>query len=140
FMNTLLTQSSGYINGDVTVRGSSAKPDINGSLQFNNADFVLVPLGSRFAVDREKITLDNEGFVFNKFAIRDSANNSLTLDGRVYTSNLVNYRFDLDVDARNFQVLNSVKDRDKIYYGRMNVTTNLHIGGTELQPEADGTI
>jgi hypothetical protein len=136
----LLSNSSGFINGQVSVRGTSSQPDIDGDLNFNDASFVLTTLGSRFNVDNERISLNNEGFVFDKFAILDSSGNRLTFDGRILTSNFANYTFDLDVDARNFQVLNSVKDRDKIYYGKMNITTNLHITGTEIRPVADGSI
>lgn len=139
-MGGLLANSSGFINGNVKIAGTSSSPDIDGNLNFNNTSFVLGPLGSRFNVDNERINVTNNGFVFDNFTIRDSSNNRMTIDGNVNTANFVNYEFDLDVNARNFQVLNSVKDRDKIYYGKMNITTDLHISGTEVRPSADGNI
>jgi hypothetical protein len=37
-------------------------------------------------------------------------------------------------------VLNSTKSQNKLYYGKLNVSTNLHIAGTELRPVVDGSL
>jgi hypothetical protein len=78
--------------------------------------------------------------VFDHFTIKDSAGNRLDIHGRVITNNFSRYNYDLEINARNFQVMNTEKDRDKIYYGSLNVDARLHVKGTELKPMADGTI
>ena len=47
--------------------------------------------------------------MFNNFTIKDSANNSLTLNGAIITNNFINYEFNLKVAAKNFELLNSTR-------------------------------
>lgn len=135
-----ISNASGAINGNVKIAGTAGKPDINGDLNFNNASFAITALGSQFKVDNEKISVTNDGIVFNNFTIRDSTNNALTIDGNILTNNFINYDFNLSVNATNFMVLNSTKSQSKLYYGKLNVSTNLHIAGTELKPVIDGSL
>src|SRR5207237_4927001 len=70
----------------------------------------------------------------------DSANNALTINGTVTTSNFINYTFGLDVDAKNFRAVNTTSKENKLYYGQLYLSTNLHIAGTETKPIVDGTL
>ncbi|MGZ8538197.1 MAG: translocation/assembly module TamB domain-containing protein, partial [Flavisolibacter sp.] len=135
-----ITNASGSVNGKVSIRGSTSDPDVKGELNFNNASFAMKMLGAQFRIDDEKLLVSENGFVFDNFVIRDTLNNPLTLDGTVLTSNFINYDFNLDVNATNFEVLNSIKSKGQLYYGKLNVTSNLHISGTEVRPVVDGTI
>jgi hypothetical protein len=58
----------------------------------------------------------------------------------VSTSNFINYKFGLDVDAKNFRAVNTTKKDNSLYYGQMYLSTNLHIAGTESAPIVDGTL
>lgn len=136
----LISNSSGAINGHVSIKGTTSKPDVKGDLNFDNASFAMNMLGSQFRIDNEKISVTENGFVFDNFTIRDSVNNTLSIDGTVLTTNFINYDFNLDVNARNFEVLNSTKAQNKLYYGKLNITSDLHIAGTEVRPVVDGNL
>ncbi|WP_276483792.1 translocation/assembly module TamB domain-containing protein [Paraflavitalea pollutisoli] len=146
-MNTLegvsmgsIRKASGTATGQFAVKGTIDKPSVNGELNFNKA--ILTPsfLGSPIKIDQTGIKMTDEGVVFDKFTLRDSANNTATLDGTAYTTNFSNYKFDLDFDARNFQALNSTKKDNNLYYGALFFNSNLHIKGTELHPVVDGSL
>lgn len=139
-MASAITNASGAVNGTIRITGTSAKPVVNGDLNFNKASFALTPLGSQFKIDNEKITVTQDGFVFNNFTIHDSANNALTINGNILTNNFINYNFNLDVTANNFMALNSTKAQNKLYYGKLNISSNLHIAGTEVKPVVSGTL
>ena len=135
-----ITNASGAINGNVRIAGTANKPAINGDLNFAKASFAISMLGTQFKVDNEKISVTNDGLTFNNFTIRDSANNALSIDGNILTSNFINYNFNLSARAQNFMVLNSTKAQNQLYYGKLNISTNLHIAGTELKPVVDGSL
>jgi translocation and assembly module TamB len=135
-----ISNASGSVNGNVRIAGTASKPAINGSLGFDNASFALTLLGSQFKVDNEKLTVTQDGFQFNNFTIRDSANNALTIDGSVLTNNFINYNFNLTVSARNFLVMNSTKKQNPLYYGKLNISADAHISGTEVKPVVDGSL
>lgn len=139
-LSPLLSNASGAINGTVKIGGTAGKPAINGNLNFDNASFALTMLGSQFRVDNEKLSVTENGFVFDNFTIRDSTNNTLTIDGNVLTSNFINYDFNLDVTARNFLAMNSTKAQNKLYYGKLNISADLHVAGNEQTPVVDGSV
>jgi hypothetical protein len=115
-------------------------PKIQGTINFDSSSVSTTLLGGPLTINNEKLDVTEDGFVFNNFTIRDSANNALNLNGNVTTTNFINYGFNLDVDAKNFRALNTTNKDNKIYYGQLYLTSNLHIGGTELKPVLDGSI
>ncbi|MGZ5133662.1 MAG: translocation/assembly module TamB domain-containing protein [Flavitalea sp.] len=135
-----LGRASGHIDGKLDINGTFAKPDVNGSLNFNKVGFTPAILGNYFMVDQERININQAGILFDTFTIKDSINNNLVLDGYAYTSNFINYRFDLDIKADNFQALNTTKRNNALYYGKLYFSSDLHVAGTEKLPVVDGAI
>ncbi|MEP7257698.1 MAG: translocation/assembly module TamB domain-containing protein [Flavitalea sp.] len=135
-----ITQAKGFMGGKFDVKGTFEKPDVNGHLDFNQTGFSPSALGSYFTIDKESIVINQEGIKFDQFSIRDSSGNELNLDGAAYTSNFMNYTFNLDLTADNFQALNSVKKRGSLFYGQFYFDTDLHIKGTEVKPVVDGNL
>jgi len=136
----MIKNASGSVNGNIAISGTANQPKINGPLNFDKASFATTVLGSQFKIDGEKIDVTENGFHFNDFVVRDTANNELKLNGTIQTPNFINYNFDFDLNANNFQVLNTTKKESKIYYGKMVITSNLHVGGTETAPDINGNI
>jgi hypothetical protein len=139
-MASVFNNASGSVNGDIRVIGNLSNPDIKGDLNFNKASFALTMLGSQFNIDNEKLSVSEDGFTFQSFSIKDSANNALTLNGSINTNNFINYRFNLYVNADNFLLLNSQKLPNSIYYGRLNISSDLHLSGNEQRPVLDGAL
>lgn len=139
-LSDFVTRATGGINGNVSIEGTSTQPKIQGTLNFDSAAVSTTLLGGPLTIHNEKLEVTENGFAFNNFTIRDSANNALNLNGDVTTSNFINYGFDLDVDARNFRAINTTKKESDIYYGDLVISTDLHISGTEAAPSVDGSI
>src|SRR5690606_28842197 len=97
-------------------------------------------LNSYFSIDQEKIRFDRTGIHFDQFEIKDSAQNTLVVDGLAATQNFVNYNFDMDIRARDFRALNSTKKDNKLFYGQLYFNTNLKVKGTEAAPAIDGRL
>jgi translocation and assembly module TamB len=136
-----IRNGKGFIKGKVSLQGKTVAPDIDGSIGFNDASMVVAMLNNEFKVDNEQIiAVDNVGLKFNRFTVRDAAENRLTINGSVLTTNYVNYQFDLNLRANNFQGLNSSQINSKLYYGKLFFDTNLRITGTENAPVVDGTL
>ena len=136
----MLSNASGYLSGKVNINGSAAAPKIDGGISFYRADFVATMLNSQFKIDDETIKVDNEGIKLNTFTIKDSANNTLVIDGAAYTKNFINYKFDMTVKANDFRAINSTKLDNPLYYGQLYFTSAIDIKGTETSPVVDGTL
>ncbi len=140
FSNDMIKDATGSLNGKFDVTGTLARPIVKGDLNFNKAGFNLSMLNSYFTIDQEKIRVNEEGLRFDRFEIKDSAQNSLRIDGLAATTNFTNYNFDLDIRANNFRALNSTKRDNKIFYGQLYFNTNLKVKGTEAAPAIDGRL
>lgn len=137
---TFVTKASGTITGNIAVKGTTTQPKLNGSLSFDSASVITTVLGGPLSISNEKLTVNETGFQFADFSIRDSANNALTINGTVATTNFINYTFGLDVDAKNFRAVNTTQKENNLYYGAVYLSTNLHIAGTESAPIVDGSL
>src|SRR4030095_16964418 len=135
-----IKNASGAVNGNISIRGTVTNPVVQGGLNFDKASFALTLLGSQYHLDNQKLSVNPDGFVFNNFTLKDSAGNSLILNGTVSTNNFINYEFNLKLTAENFQILNSTKQENPIYYGRMNISSDLLVTGTEAKPAVDGRV
>ena len=135
-----LRNASGSLSGTVTLKGTLEDPRLLGKINFDNTAFNLGMLNSYFKVNNESLVVDNNGFLFDSFIVQDSANNNLVVDGRVNTTDFSTYAFNLKVNSDNFQVMNTSKKDNKIFYGKMVVSTSLNIRGTNDEPVVDGSV
>jgi translocation and assembly module TamB len=135
-----INQSTGNLTGTVAINGTTKSPNINGGINFNQTGFNVVMLGSYFKIDGQTINVNNKGIAFNNYTIKDSADNSLVIDGLAGTTNFTNYNFDLTVKARDFRAINTTKRQNSLYYGKLYFNTNMNIKGTEAAPVVDGNL
>ncbi|HLK98547.1 MAG TPA: translocation/assembly module TamB domain-containing protein, partial [Hymenobacter sp.] len=114
---------------------------IDGKINFDNASITTVAIGGPFRINDESLVLvNNEGLSIDRFSIRDSANNALTFDGDVRTTNYTNYNFDLNIKANDFMAVNNTRKQNSLFYGKLLISTNMHIGGNETSPVVDGNL
>ena len=136
-----LKDARGNLYGKIALNGTVAKPNIDGRIQFNNTAFNVSMLNNLFKIDKEAIAIiNNKGIELNTFTIRDTANNAIVIDGAINTPDFFNYSFDLKINAKNFQAINSTNKDNKIFYGKMVFSTNLTVTGTPEHPVVDGNL
>ncbi|MEO8416974.1 MAG: translocation/assembly module TamB domain-containing protein, partial [Ginsengibacter sp.] len=136
-----IRDARGNLFGKIALNGSLKDPNIDGKINFNNTAFTASALNNVFKVDKEAIAIVNkEGIKLSTFTIRDTANNAIVIDGMLNTTNFYDYVFDLTVKADNFQAINSTKQDNKLFYGKMVFSTNLVIKGTPTQPVVNGSL
>ncbi len=135
-----LTDGAGFFTGKFKVKGTPEAPRINGDLQFNEIAFRVKQFNSYFKSMNDKITVNENGIVIDRFVMSDEENNILVVEGTMPTTNFVDYGFDLSVGADNFRVLNSKEKDNKLFYGQLFVDTRLKVKGNTDKPIVDGTI
>lgn len=135
-----LKNSRGNITGRLGITGSASAPKINGDVNFNKVGFNVTMLNSDFRLEDERIQFSDPGIGFKDFKLLDSAGNSIAINGMVYTKTFTDFRFNLDVDASNFQALNSTAKDNELYYGKLLLDTRLRIRGDMNSPVVDGDL
>ncbi len=132
-----LSQGSGQLSGAVDISGTTIKPQYNGELAFDNANFNVNLLNAAFTLNDEQITFDNNGIYFNTFTVADASDNIFTVNGKVETSSFLNPSFDLQMNAQNFTVLNSTAADNDLYYGTATFNAAATLTGDLAVPKVD---
>lgn len=138
FSGGALNTTSGSFSGQIAVSGTTAEPEYEGSLHFNQAKFTVASLNAPFLLADEVLKVNNEGLFLDNFEIRDKNNNSLVLDGSIMTESFTNPEFDLNFTANNFTALNSTEEDNDLFYGiavfdaKGSLTGNLELPKVDL--------
>lgn len=140
FSMNAITNTEGYLSGNLKVQGTAEKPSILGQVKFNDVGMLIAQTGSDFRKLNDAIDFTNRGLEFNTFKINDKDGNALTLNGEILTQTYRDFAFNLDVNAREFNVVDAEKSSDGMMYGKMVVNANLQIRGDLDLPKVDGRI
>lgn len=132
-----ISNTSGYLRGDLVIRGTLNQPIVNGQLRTDQLSTNITMLGSQFTMPNEIISFSGNNLSLNDFSIRDSAGNEATVNGRM---NFRDMNLAMHVRARNWQALNSTPQQNKDFYGRLFLTTNMNINGPVAAPNIDGSL
>lgn len=131
---------SGSFSGNISLTGTVLEPEYSGELNFNQASFNIAMLNSEFNLPNETLNLDNDGIYFNNFNIDDSNSNSFVLNGEITTESLLNPGFNLDLQANDFQLLNSTEEDNDLFYGKAIVDVDAKITGNLNVPVVDANL
>ena len=112
-----IAESSGYVGGDFTIDGSLESLEYSGQLNFEEVEFKILSLNSNFSIPNESMTLTSDALQLYEFTVLDSGGNSFDLSGKILTEDLLNPVFDLQLDTKDFQVLDATSDDNDIVYG-----------------------
>ncbi|MDQ0592816.1 hypothetical protein QFZ37_001185 [Chryseobacterium ginsenosidimutans] len=140
FSMNAITNTEGYISGNLKITGTMDKPNILGKVKFNDVGLEIAKTGSDFRKLNDEIDFTNRGIEFDNFKINDKDGNSLKVDGQVLTQTYRDFAFNLDVNAKDFKVVNSEKTNDAIMYGILAIDAGLHIRGNLDLPKVDGRL
>ncbi|AIM38209.1 hypothetical protein KO02_17115 [Sphingobacterium sp. ML3W] len=135
-----LKESKGDLQGELKISGTTNRPVIDGDLNFNSAEFNVAMLNASFFIDNEKIRFNNKGILFSDFNVKDKKGNVGALNGTILTSNYLDYDFNLNLKTDNFEVVNSTRQDNDLFFGKMYVSSDLRIRGTLDKPVVDGNI
>ncbi|HEY1006233.1 MAG TPA: translocation/assembly module TamB, partial [Sphingobacteriaceae bacterium] len=88
-----LKQASGTLAGTLRITGTPAAPAVRGDLLFSDAAFNVAMLNAFYRLDDQRITFTSRGIELNDFTLNDSVGNEAVIDGTIYTTNYLDYRF-----------------------------------------------
>nr|WP_082041755.1 translocation/assembly module TamB [Lacinutrix sp. Hel_I_90] len=140
FSQGLLKETSGSFSGRFKVNGTTASPQYKGQLNFNNAAFNISMFNAAFMLENEDLSIDNKGITLSNFTIRDKNKNSLIVSGALFTKNIFNPKFDLKLNAKNFQFLNATKKDNNFLYGVASFDADANLNGDLQIPKLDANI
>jgi hypothetical protein len=135
-----IKRASGDISGQLKITGTTDAPVVRGDVNFNKVGFNVSMLNSYFTMPKESITFNNDGILFNDFTLVDSLGNKAIVTGTLYTKTFTDFKFGLDINATNFRAINSTREDNKLYYGKLFIDTRIRIRGNMAKPVVDANL
>jgi len=135
-----LRRTSGGIKGSLAITGTPNEPRINGDLVFDQAKLNISMLNATFVIDQQRINFSNRGLTFNQFTLQDSIGNKAIVNGNIRTRTYTDFTMALTARADDFQVLNSTELDNQLFYGQLNIDTDLQIRGGLTSAMVNGTL
>jgi translocation and assembly module TamB len=101
---------------------------------------VVSQLNNRLSFPNEKIKINNSGLSFTDFTINDDRGQEFTINGKIITEDFTNIGFDLKLFAENFQLLNSTRADNDLFFGKAFADLDLQIGGNMELPVVNAKV
>ena len=124
-----MAELSGYLNGDLSLRGTAAKPDLQGSIQMDTASVFIRQMGARYYFDGRPVRIADNRLTFDKFSLYTTSRNPFVIDGSVSFSDLARPTADLTLRAKNYNLLDAPHTRESMVYGKVFVDVNAAVRG-----------
>jgi translocation and assembly module TamB len=132
-----LSGAEGALKGRINIKGKPSHPDIDGNITFANVSIVPTYLNSKFVMTNETIELRNDNIALNSFTIADAGGNKAVLKGNINIAKYTNPVFDLTLDAKDFQLIDTKEGDNELFYGRVKINSTARINGSARQPKAN---
>lgn len=129
FVPDQMATLSGRADGELQISGSMDQPTVNGNLALDSANVYVKMLGARYWMDNRPLRLENNRLVFDKFAIYTTSNNPFAINGYVDFRNMERPTANLNLQARNYTLLNAKRTRESMVYGKVQVDLTGTVSG-----------
>jgi len=135
-----IKNSSGFLRGNLNIKGTVDTPDIKGTLKTDNLQTTVTTANASFKMPSETIIFDKGGMNLDQFRILDMNGREATINGRVRTRNYVDYFLNLQFHSDKWQALNSTQKDNEMFYGKLFLSSDLNVKGYATAPRVDGNL
>ena len=129
FVSTIMNDSKGTIQGQISLEGTASQPIVNGEVTLNDVVTTIVANNTRYGLDQQTITFDNSSIDIGILDIYDTRNNVATVTGKIYHSYLQDMELDMSLKTDKFTFLNTKAKDNPVFYGKMVLNADVDITG-----------
>lgn len=139
FIPGRLIRLRGYVNGDLSVKGTMDKPILNGFIEPDSARVYLPRYGSQLRFSQTRVPMENSVIKFNNLGVIGINDNQVTMNGAVDISDLSNMLIDLRLNGRNVQFVGSEQRRFSEVFGKgfADLSATVKGDGKSIKVRAD---
>ncbi len=129
YLAGLMSDIHGYSNTRIFITGPLTKPELKGKLTLDSLSFVMDYLNTEYK-GRAIVAIDYSSFNITEAYLIDHYGKRASLSGKISHHNFDDIRVDLAInDLNNFEILNTSKGDNELFYGHAFVDGNAKIYG-----------
>lgn len=132
YLKGTVTLSKGDVSATMKLRGDAKNPKLTGNINIRKALATIDYLGTTYNFDKTfTFRLDDDRILIKDLLVNDSENarNSATINGEITHKGFKNWKYNLNINAKNFLVLNTNEAQNPLYFGKAYVTGLIKISG-----------
>ena len=137
FLTDLIRNSRGHLSGHFTLKGTPETPAVNGKMMTHNISTRLILSGTRYRTNENTITLSEKKINLGELVLYDPAGRQATVRGDINHSYFDKMKFDLRAQTDGLKMLNTSRNDNQLYYGRLFAGADVQISGTPELPKLD---
>ena len=120
----------GDIDGNIKINGPMNKPNVNGEIQLDSVGLYSDIYGVNLRFTDDPVRIINSNLLFENFDVYAVGDNPFTLQGNLNFSKLDHIWMDLQMRARNYQLLNSKRKYNSVLFGKVFANFNATLKGS----------
>jgi hypothetical protein len=124
----LVSDIRGNATGSLKISGYANKPVLTGRVRLQQASFLVDYLNTRYSL-ADEVEFTPNYIRFRKIKVNDNNGNTAVVDGFIYHNHLTEFILNLEITAKNFQMLNTRSTQNEMYYGEAYGTGKVRILG-----------
>lgn len=128
FLKGYVSEIEGFASGNIDIRGSLSKPELEGKIGLNRASFLIDYLNVRYSLQHE-FPIEPGRFLVKDLMLIDTANNRAIANGFISHKNLRDFFIDVRLRPENLLALNTGPVQNELFYGTAVVSGEALIRG-----------
>jgi len=129
FIPDNMASLNGVLEGNMTIKGSSKEPEVNGYIEMDSTSMFVTAVGTSFRVDDKKIVVKDNKILFDEYHIHAAGKNPFVIDGTVDFRNPSRMMADLKLTADHMQLLDVKRNKESMVYGKLLVNLTSTVKG-----------
>ncbi|MEM9824747.1 MAG: translocation/assembly module TamB domain-containing protein, partial [Bacteroidota bacterium] len=137
YLQKVMGESQGTLNGAFELKGSPETPRLNGFLNLNGVSTQIAFTKARYNIAQQKITFDERQFDLGDLRLTDPQNRKANVKGKILHDFFKDFAFDLAVVTDEFHFLNTTVEDNALFYGQLFLKADIKIKGPLESPLVD---
>ncbi|MFK7807870.1 MAG: translocation/assembly module TamB domain-containing protein, partial [Saprospiraceae bacterium] len=134
FVIGIFGESTGAVNGKISLRGTPQKPDLNGALNLNKVSTIIDFTKARYTINEGVVNLSNTEIDLGELTLRDANDNTAQLNGYISHDFFADLVLFLQVDTKRFQFLNTEASDNELFHGKLFLDASASVNGPVEEP------
>lgn len=112
---------AGDVDGSVNVNGSTLKPILDGEFALDSVQVGIPQASLNLRLDNRPLRINQNRLEFKRFNIYTEGATPFTIDGYVDVNDFAAIDVNLQMNARNFELINAKRTKESLVYGKLYV-------------------
>lgn len=129
FIQDQIIGFDGFAGGELSVKGTLRKLDVDGIVKLQSAALISAPYGVRLRFDEDTVRISDAKLLLNDFKMYAYNDKPLTMTGNIDFHDTEHITMDMRLRAEDFQIINSKQTSKSVAWGKAFVNVIARMNG-----------